>query len=119
MGIRQGKWQGHLKAAERSGMSLSAYAAKNGINVRRLYEARQVDARKMASIGAVVGAAICGSMAAICWPVHRSALRSDIDDGLADLGDEKIQNCWLDRGRLTTAPGLPHPDDTDPRSHEP
>jgi len=26
MGIKQGKWQGHLKAGETSGMSLSAYA---------------------------------------------------------------------------------------------
>lgn len=35
MGIKQGKWQGPLKAAETSGMSLSAYAVKHGINVRR------------------------------------------------------------------------------------
>ena len=49
MGMKQGKWQGHLKAAERSGMSLSAYAAKHDINVRRLYEARHVDARKKAT----------------------------------------------------------------------
>lgn len=43
MGIRQGKWHGHLKSAEASGMSLSAYAARRGINVRRLYEARYAD----------------------------------------------------------------------------
>ena len=49
MGIRQGKWQGHLKAAETSGMSLSAYAAQHGINVRRLYEARHMDARTKAA----------------------------------------------------------------------
>ena len=45
MGIKHGEWQGHLKAAETSGMSLSAYAAEHGINVRRLYEARCVDSR--------------------------------------------------------------------------
>ena len=49
MGIRQGKWQGHLKAAETSGRSLSAYAARHNINVRRLYEARHVDARMRAA----------------------------------------------------------------------
>lgn len=49
MGIKRGKWQGHLKAAETSGMSLSAYAAQHGINVRRLYEARHMDARKKAA----------------------------------------------------------------------
>jgi len=38
-----------LKAAETSGMSLSAYAAQHGINVRRLYEARRVDARAKAA----------------------------------------------------------------------
>ena len=45
MGIKQGEWQGHLKAAETSGKSLSAYAAEHGINVRRLYEARYVGTR--------------------------------------------------------------------------
>lgn len=49
MGMKQGKWQGHLKAAEASGMSLSAYAARHGINVRRLYEARYVNARTKAT----------------------------------------------------------------------
>ena len=49
MGIRRGKWQGHLKAAEASGRSLSAYAAQHNINVRRLYEARHVDARAKAA----------------------------------------------------------------------
>ena len=49
MGTRRGKWQGHLKAAERSGMSLSAYAAEHGINVRRLYEERHHVARAKAA----------------------------------------------------------------------
>ena len=49
MGIKQGKWQGHLKAAEASGTSLSAYAAQHGINVRRLYEARHLDTRAKAA----------------------------------------------------------------------
>ena len=45
MGTIMGKWQGQLKAAEASGLSLSAYAAQRGINVRRLYEARHALAR--------------------------------------------------------------------------
>ena len=49
MGIKQGEWQGHLKAAERSGMSLSAYASEHGINVRRLYEARYAGTRAKAA----------------------------------------------------------------------
>ncbi|MEO7128734.1 MAG: hypothetical protein ABI040_07705 [Rhodoferax sp.] len=49
MGMKQGKWQGHLKAAQTSGMSLSAYAQQHGINVRRLYEARRVEARALAA----------------------------------------------------------------------
>ena len=49
MGIKRGKWQGHLKTAETLGMSLSAYAAEHGINVRRLYESRYVGARTKAA----------------------------------------------------------------------
>ena len=41
MGIHEGKWQGHLRAAEASGLSLGGYAAKHEINVRRLYEAKR------------------------------------------------------------------------------
>ena len=49
MGIRRGKWQRHLKAAETSGRGLSAYAAEHGINVRRLYEARYLLTRAKAA----------------------------------------------------------------------
>ena len=45
MGAITGKWQGQLKAAQASGLSLSGYAAQRGINVRRLYEARHALAR--------------------------------------------------------------------------
>ena len=38
MGMEQGKWQAHLKAAETSGISPIAYAAQHSINVRWLYE---------------------------------------------------------------------------------
>ncbi|HET8897757.1 MAG TPA: hypothetical protein VFN09_03090 [Rhodanobacteraceae bacterium] len=49
MGIKQRKWQEHLKAAETSGMRLSAYAAQHDINVRRLYEERHYVARAKAA----------------------------------------------------------------------
>ncbi len=49
MGIKQGKWQAHLKAAQASGLSLVGYAAQQGINVRRLYEARHARARAKAA----------------------------------------------------------------------
>ena len=51
MGIKRGEWRGHLKAAERSGKSLSAYAADHGINVRRLYEADRKSTRLNSSHG--------------------------------------------------------------------
>jgi hypothetical protein len=49
MGIKQGKWQAHLKAAQASGLSLVGYAARQGINVRRLYEARHAGSRAKAA----------------------------------------------------------------------
>ena len=45
MGTIKGKWQEQLKAAVASGLSLAGYAAQEGINVRRLYEARYARAR--------------------------------------------------------------------------
>ena len=49
MGMEQGKWQEHLKAAAASGMRLTAYAAQHSINVRRLYEARYREVRAKAA----------------------------------------------------------------------
>jgi hypothetical protein len=49
MGEKKGKWQDHLKAAEGSGLKLSAYAAQHEIDVRRLYEARRVRGRRSKS----------------------------------------------------------------------
>ena len=49
MGEKKGKWQDHLKAAEGSGLKLSAYAAQHEIDVRRLYEARRVGGRRSKS----------------------------------------------------------------------
>lgn len=48
MGAVKRKWQEHLEAAQRSGMSLAGYAAKHGLNVRNLYDTRHADARAAA-----------------------------------------------------------------------
>ncbi len=39
---KRSKWTAHLEAAEGCGLSVAAYAQKHGIDVRRLYEARQL-----------------------------------------------------------------------------
>lgn len=41
MGMKKGKWDEHLEEAEKSGQRFAQYAAKHGIDVHRLYEARQ------------------------------------------------------------------------------
>ena len=41
MGEKKSKWLEHLMAAESSGLKLSAYAANQQIDVRRLYEAKR------------------------------------------------------------------------------
>ena len=41
MGEKKSKWLEHLMAAEISGLKLSAYAANQQIDVRRLYEAKR------------------------------------------------------------------------------
>jgi len=71
------------------------------------------------SIGAVVGAAVGGAFAGIGRRRSRSHAQCNETDGLTVVQDEQARNYWLDRGRLTAAPGLPHPDDNDPHSHEP
>ena len=54
MGEKRSKWVEHLKAAERSGLKLSAYAANHQIDVHRLYEAKRKRAQASASSWAVV-----------------------------------------------------------------
>ena len=49
MGAVKRKWQGHLEAAQKSGLSLAAYATKHGLNVRSLYDTRHAGARAAAA----------------------------------------------------------------------
>ncbi len=54
MGEKKSKWHDHLKAAESSGLKLSAYAAQHQIDVRRLYEAKRKRPQQAASNWTVV-----------------------------------------------------------------
>lgn len=73
----------------------------------------------LGSIGAVTGAAVGGALVGIGRRRQRSMDHFDGTDGFTAAQDEQARNYWLDRGRLTASPGLTHPDDNDPHSHEP
>ena len=49
MGEKKSKWLEHLKAAESSGLKLSAYAANHQIDVRRLYEVKCLRSQRTGS----------------------------------------------------------------------
>lgn len=68
-------------------------------------------------VGGVAGAAIGGALAEI--GCHRLGNQETGVHGLTDSQNARRKNYWLDRGRLTSLPGLPHPDDLDPHSREP
>jgi hypothetical protein len=67
-------------------------------------------------IGAIVGTAIGGALAGIGRRL-RASEEADVQ-GLTDSQNARRKNYWLDRGRLTSSPGLPHPDDHDPQVRE-
>ena len=70
-------------------------------------------------IGAVAGVAIGGAVARVDRRIRRSRTCVDTHGEPVTEQASQDQNYWLDRGRLTAAPGLPHADDTDPHSREP
>lgn len=73
----------------------------------------------MSSVGAVAGAAIGGGLASIRRRPQRGRIRNDEEPtSLERAQEEQVKNYWLDRGRLTAAPGLPNPDDTDPHRRQ-
>ncbi|MEO7953449.1 MAG: hypothetical protein ABIR35_05060 [Polaromonas sp.] len=119
MGIRRGKWQGHLKAAETSGMSLSGYAAQHGINVRRLYEERRYAARakaakarqrsafvpvklKAQSLLKVMPTAQCGQA-----PVAVLAMQARLDNGVVLSWTYDTRSTSAQANLLHTLAGLP------------
>ncbi len=119
MGIRRGKWQGHLKAAETSGMSLSAYAAQHGINVRRLYEARRVDARAKAAKARQTSAFVSVKLKAQPLvkltqsahhgeaPVARLAMQARLDNGVVLSWTYDTTSTSAQANLLHTLAGLP------------
>lgn len=68
-------------------------------------------------IGAVVGAAVGGAITRIGHRRHQPMTYSDEAYGFTAVQEEGVRNYWLDRGRLTASPGLPHLEDNDPHSH--
>ncbi len=119
MGIKQGKWQGHLKAAEASGMSLSAYAVKHGINVRRLYEARYMDARTKAAKARQTSAFVSVKLKAqplvkVTQTAHhgeahvtRLAMQARLDNGVVLSWTYEASSASAQANLLHTLAGLP------------
>lgn len=73
----------------------------------------------MGGVGAVAGAAIGGGLAGIGKRRQHGRPRVDEEaSALESAQEDQVKNYWLDRGRLTAAPGLPNPDDTDPHRRQ-
>lgn len=70
----------------------------------------------LGGIGAVAGTAVGGALAGIGRRRHRPMVHFDDTIGFTTEQENQVHNYWLDRGQLTAAPGLPHPDDNDPHS---
>ncbi|MBK9361707.1 MAG: hypothetical protein IPM99_11535 [Rubrivivax sp.] len=71
----------------------------------------------LATVGTVAGAAIGGALSRIGR--RRGAMQlSQMADSL-ETTEDKVSNYWLDHGRLSAAPGLPDPDQTDQISLKP
>lgn len=71
----------------------------------------------MAAVGVVAGIAIGGALSKV--GLRRRAMHVSPTDESTEAQEERISNYWLDHGRLTAAPGLPDPDETDQISLKP
>ena len=115
MGIKKGKWQGQLKMAEASGMSLSAYAASRDINVRRLYEARRAGARaKARQVSVFVPVKLKPrSLVKVIPTVHqghavaRLAMQARLDNGVVLSWTYEASSASAQANLLHTLAGLP------------
>lgn len=72
-----------------------------------------------ACVGGVVGASVGGALSGVGRRQGRPRAHDEDRGGLRTVQDQQEANYWLDRGRPTAAPGLPHADDTDSHSLEP
>jgi len=71
----------------------------------------------MAAVGAVAGVAIGGALSGVGR--RRRAMDVSPMADSRELTEDRVSNYWLDHGRLTAAPGLPDPDETDQISLKP
>ena len=71
----------------------------------------------LATVGTVAGAAIGGALSRIGR--RRPAMQLSPMANSIETTEDKVSNYWLDHGRLTAAPGLPDPDETDQVSLKP
>ena len=112
MGMNQRKWQEHLKAAETSGMKLSAYAAQHDINVRRLYEERHYVARaKAAFVPVKVKPEALVKVAPVAHHGHapgaRLAMQARLDNGVVLSWTYDATSASAQANLLHTLAGLP------------
>ena len=70
----------------------------------------------MACVGALFGTAIGGALSRRGRQTSVAPVGDDGLDGHDSPDNQRMSNYWLDRGRPTAAPGLPHPEDADPFS---
>jgi hypothetical protein len=119
MGIKQRKWQEHLKTAETSGMRLSAYAAQHDINVRRLYEERHSAARAKAAKARQRSAFVPvklkpQALVNVAPAVHhgdalgaRLAMQARLDNGVVISWTYEVTSASAQANLLHTLAGLP------------
>ena len=120
MGIKQRKWQEHLKAAETSGMRLSAYASQHYINVRRLYEERHYAARAKAARARQRRSAFVPvklkseALAKVAPPAHRGdaldarlAMQARLDNGVVLSWTYEATSASAQANLLHALAGLP------------
>ena len=98
---------------------MNAISTHNSLHPMQWVAAVAVTVFAVVGIGAITGVAIGGAFAGIGRRRDRSMADFDDKDGFSAIQDEQARNYWLDHGRLTPSPGLPHSDDNDPQSHEP
>ena len=70
----------------------------------------------MACVGALFGTAIGGALSRRSRQASGAPVGDDGSAGCDNPDNQRMNNYWLDRGRPTAAPGLPHPEDADPFS---
>ncbi|MBT9599086.1 MAG: hypothetical protein IV094_24155 [Vitreoscilla sp.] len=71
----------------------------------------------MAAVGTVAGVAIGGALSGVGRRRRAMDVSPMVDS--PETTEDRVSNYWLDHGRLTAAPGLPDPDETDQISLKP